>query len=284
MHSVADRLPDGLEPPSIPVPVVARLCAPSGPPRFRLFEGERTAVVAVPGLYCVTYLIIVGDDVAVVDVGSVADLSRIESVLSWLGRLSFQIRFVIPTHLHFDHVMGMDPLARRLGVPVAMGRIAHENVTAGRPLRWLSTLLLLRAAPTWIMQGMPIPSVDDLRTGLDFGFPWGRNRFTAELGPALDHGQELPGLPGWTLLATPGHADDAICLYHEEAGFLIAGDTIRNYLGGEWNHLLCDPDQFEQSRSMLLSLHVETVFPAHGPALRGPGVLERLRTLPWFLP
>jgi glyoxylase-like metal-dependent hydrolase (beta-lactamase superfamily II) len=134
------------------------------------------------------------------------------------------------------------------------------------------------------MQGMPFLPLRDWREGLDFGVPWGKNRFRARLGPVLLEDAPLEGFPGWRVLETPGHADDAIALHHAEAGFLIAGDTVRNFLGGEWNPLRCDQAAFASTRSRLLSLEVRAAFPAHGPALEGEGVLGSLNDLPWWCP
>lgn len=251
-------------PPPTPRPFLARLTAPPGPAVSCLVERDGASVLVVPGLYSVSYVLIGPDDVAVVDVGSITDVKRVRRALAWLGRTE-RVRSVLPTHLHMDHAMGIDALARSCGAEVALGGVAHEAVTQGRKLRFPRGLNLLRTIPTWFMQGAPLGTLADLRGGLGFGFPWARNRFKAPLGDALLDGTPLPGLPGWVALATPGHADDALCLYHAEARFLIAGDTIRNFLGGEWNRLLCDPAAYAQTRERLATLDVRTVFPGHGP-------------------
>jgi glyoxylase-like metal-dependent hydrolase (beta-lactamase superfamily II) len=268
---------------SVPRPLLARLTAPAGPPVARLVERGGAAVMAVPGRYSVTHLLLAPGAVVVVDVGSTADVALVLRALAWLGRPPRQVRAVVPSHLHFDHVLGVDALARRLGAPVRLGAAAAAHVRAGRSPRYPGGWRLWRAVLTWPMQGLPFPPLDDWRGGLDFGFPWARNAFRAPLAPPLADGAALPGLPGWTVLATPGHADDAICLYHAAARFLVAGDTVRNFLGGEWNPLLVDREAMRATRARLAALAVETVFPAHGPILEGPDVLARLRD-PVLLP
>jgi glyoxylase-like metal-dependent hydrolase (beta-lactamase superfamily II) len=183
-----------------------------------------------------------------------------------------------------DHIMGVDALALRLGVPVTLGTVAHAVVTAGRPSRFPRPLHLLRAIPTYFLQGAPLVPVVDLRRGLDFGFPWSKNRFRAPLAAFAADPEPLPGLPGWRVLDTPGHADDAICLYHAAAGFLVAGDTIRNFLGGEWNPLLCDAAAYADTRRRLAELPVRTIFPGHGPLIEGEAAMHALRTLPAWMP
>jgi glyoxylase-like metal-dependent hydrolase (beta-lactamase superfamily II) len=264
-------------------PLLARLTAPAGPPAARLVERAGAAVMALPGRYSVTHLLLGPDAVVVVDVGSSSDVELVLRALDWLGRPARQVRAVVPTHLHFDHVMGIDPLALRLGVPVLLGDVAAAHVRVGRAPRYPSAWGLWRAVLTWPMQGLPFPPLADWRSGLDFGFPWARNAFRAPLGAPLGDGAALPGLPGWSVLATPGHAPDAIALYHAAARFLVAGDTVRNFLGGEWSPLLADPEAMRRTRARLTRLPVETVFPAHGPVLEGQGVLARLRD-PVLLP
>jgi len=143
---------------------------------------------------------------------------------------------------------------------------------------------LLRAIPTWPMQGMPVFPGPDWRGGMGFGFPWARNRFRAPVAPPLEDGQPLPGLDGWVVVATPGHSDDGICLHHAAAGFLVTGDTLRNFLGGEPNPLLTDPADYERSWQRLGALDVRLVFPGHGPTFALDRGVGEVRRLPWWMP
>lgn len=271
-------------PPKAPRPLLARLTAKAGPPTCALHDRAGAQVMAVPGRYSVTYLLLAQGAVVVVDVGSVTDHDCILAALAWLGRAPSEVRCVVPTHLHMDHVIGIDSLAVRLGVPIVLGHVAFEAVTQGRQLRFPRGLHVLRALPTYVMQGAPSGALSDWRVGLEFGFPWSKNRFRAPLVPSLERDDTVLGLPGWTVIHTPGHADDAICLHHREARFLVAGDTVRNFSGGEWNPLGCDPGQYARTKTELRQLDVETVFPGHGPVLQGVDVVHRLETLPRFAP
>ena len=277
------RLPSEPPPPA-PRPLMARLSAPAGPPPSRVIERGDAQVMAVPGRYSVTYLILGPDAIAAVDVGSAADVPGILDALAWLGRRPEDLRTIIPTHLHFDHAMGIDALARRVGAEVALGEVAHAHVAGAQPLRFPPLWQLSRAVVTWFMQGSPFPPLADWRHGMDFGMPWGRNRFTAALAPVLSDGAAIPGLAGWTALATPGHADDAICLYHEAGGLLITGDTVRNFIRGEWNPLLGDEGAYARTREKLRRLPVQIVLPAHGPAVEGPDVMRRIWQAPVYVP
>lgn len=271
-------------PPPAPRPLLARLTAKRGPPIAKLYARGNACVMAVPGRYSVTYLLLGPRSAVVVDIGSAADHPRITAAMEWLGRPLSQIRGVLPTHLHMDHIIGVDGFARRLGVPVMLGHVAYEAVTGNRELRYPRRLHLLRALPTYVMQGAPRAPLGDWRVGLEFGWPWSKNRFTSPLVPCLETDETVLGLPGWTVLSTPGHSDDAICVYHAEGRMLVAGDTARNFSGGEWNPLGSDRDAYESTKHRLRGLDVETIFPGHGPVLQGRGVVRNLRTLPWYAP
>lgn len=240
--------------------------------------------MAVPGRYGVSYVLAAPEALAVVDVGSAADVARILAAVRWMGRDPSEIRYVIPTHLHFDHMMGLDALAEATGASVLMGARSAAAVRGDGTLRWPPHRELARLVALWVCQGMPLVPTVDLLGGLDFGFPWARYRFHAPLAPALADGEDVPGLQGWRLLEAPGHTDDAVVLHHAGAGYLIAGDTIRSYFGGEWNTVLVDREVFLRTRRRLCTEHVQTVFPGHGPVIEGDDVLRKLRVMPFYLP
>ncbi len=267
-----------------PTPLLARLLCPPGPAKDQLIIDGDDGVFAVAGRYCVTYLILAPGRVAVVDCGSAADLPLIRRALARLGRAPAEVCFVLPTHLHFDHVMGVDLLARSLKTPVALGTTSLAHVRDGHPLRFPSGLTALRSLATWPMQGMPVFTAEDWRGGLDFGFPWSHNRFRAPLLALPQHGAPLPEFSGWTVLETPGHADDALCLHHARTGWLITGDTLRNFLGGEWNPMVCDLTAYQRTRTHLGALHVSRVLPGHGPTFATPNGLATLPQRPWWQP
>ena len=60
--------------PRWPSPWLARLTAPGGPPVTRLLRRAGAEVMAIPGRYCVTYLLLGAETVALVDLGSRADI------------------------------------------------------------------------------------------------------------------------------------------------------------------------------------------------------------------
>lgn len=259
--------------------LAARLSAPAGPPRPTLVRRGSTRVLALPGRYCMVYVVVASEAAVLVDVGSAEDLPGIERGLRFLQVDPSQVRWVMATHLHFDHVMGLDAAAERFDAKLVLGRVSQRAVQSGTPIRWPRQWGTIRAIPGWVMQGAPAISKTDRARGLSFGFPWSDNRFTAPPGPVLEHGQPLPGLDEWTVLETPGHSSDSICLHHADAGILVAGDSVRNFRGGEWNGLLDDTGQYDETKRLLCSLHVRVACPGHGPVLAGDGIVGGLATV-----
>jgi glyoxylase-like metal-dependent hydrolase (beta-lactamase superfamily II) len=171
--------------------------------------------------------------------------------------------------------MGIDALAQRVGCPVAVNRRAFDAFHGGPPLRRPPGRSAWPLAYGWAIQGFPVLPADDWRVVRRYLDPEGPNPFASDL-VALDDGRPLPGLPGWKVLSTPGHSDDAMALFHARAGFLVTGDTIRNFFGGEWNPVQTDPEAFRLTRALLGALPVRAIFPGHGPVLEGRDVVKRL--------
>ena len=256
--------------------------APGGPAQALHYCRAGVELAAIPGRYSVTYAILQDRQALLVDVGSRSDLDRIRFVLEHLQVQ--RVRFVMPTHLHFDHAMGVEAAADAFDAPVLLGSESRRRVLHGEPVPWPARWGPVLAVPGWVMQGMPTFPTSDWRHGLGFGFPWSRNRFRAPLGPPLENDAAVPGFEGWRVIDTPGHSPDSICLHHAGAGVLIAGDCVRNYRGGEWNGLMNDPEAYRCTRRDLLELDPRAIGPGHGAMLFGKNVLSGLRepTLrPW---
>ncbi len=256
-----------------PAPFLARWFTPAGPPTLTEVETEGTAVVSVPGRYCMTHVVEGPDSLVLVDVGSVADIPRIEAAVDWLGK---PVSLIIPSHLHFDHIMGIEAAAKHFDARIALSQVAHTFVSKRKRLRFVRGLTFPTAVRVWVWQGAPFFAAEDMPGGFRFGFPWSRNPFESLYDRVIRDGQAVPNLNGWLLLETPGHADDAVCLYNPDGGLLVTGDTVRNYQGGEWNEIMTDPAAYENTIARLEALDVQAIFPGHGPVLVGEGMMRRL--------
>lgn len=110
-----------------------------------------------------------------------------------LKEKGFHVKRILLTHAHFDHIWGCNRLRELSGAPL----YAYEAEKA----------LCEDAATNVSAQvGRPCTVIPD--------------RY-------LKDGEEI-AIAGMTcrLIATPGHTVGSCCYYFEEAGFLIAGDTL----------------------------------------------------------
>jgi glyoxylase-like metal-dependent hydrolase (beta-lactamase superfamily II) len=68
-----------------------------------------------------------------------------------------------------------------------------------------------------------------------------------------------------TLLHTPGHSEDSICVFLPESGTLFSGDTLYRIT----DHLGAYPRAYVKTLERLAGLDIRAIYPGHGkPILR----------------
>lgn len=178
---------------------------------------------------------ILGDEEAheaiVIDPGD--DISRIHRRLNELG---LNLKQILITHGHIDHVGGALKLKHLTGAPILL----NQND--------LPLLAQMEMQAGWI--GVPTPEVAAPDASLDEGLTVGLEHHPAQV------------------LHTPGHTEGSVCLYFQPLAMVIAGDTLfagsigrTDLPGGDTRKIL------SSIGSRLLTLPDETkVIPGHGPA------------------
>ncbi len=89
----------------------------------------------------------------------------------------------------------------------------------------------------------------------------------------VTEGDKIPGLPEWSVIYTPGHAQSHIVLYRERDGLVIGGDAILAHISP--NPLLEPPQnneierakpqvQYNQTLKKLLDYDISRVYTGHG--------------------
>ncbi len=136
---------------------------------------------------------IIGDETTreamVIDPGD-----EIEDVLALVRKHSLQVKQIVITHEHIDHVGGAMKLRAATGAPILL----NQNDYA------LLKMLDMQAA--WI--GVPAPGKVEIDHSVT----------TGETVAAGSHAAQV--------LHTPGHTEGSICLYFPAEKKLIAGDTL----------------------------------------------------------
>jgi len=177
---------------------------------------------------------IIGDEATreamVIDPGD-----EIEDILALVRKHNLQVKQIVITHAHIDHVGGAMRLRATTGAPILL----NQNDYA--------LLKMLDVQAAWV--GMPVPGKVEIDRSVSTGETVSAGSHTAEI------------------LHTPGHTEGSICLYFEAEKKLIAGDTLfagsigrTDLPGGSMQKIM------QSLRGTVLALPDDTVVvPGHGP-------------------
>ena len=159
----------------------------------------------------------------------------IDDIIAVIDEHKLQVKQIVITHAHIDHVGGAMKLRAKTGAPILLNQNDY------------TLLRMLDVQAAWI--GVPPPGNVD-----------------------IDHSiGELDKVQAGSLVAqvmqTPGHTEGSICLYFPAQKKLIAGDTL---FAGSIGRTDLPGGSFEKIISSLheklLTLPDETiVVPGHGP-------------------
>lgn len=214
----------------------------------------------VPDIYMVeglrqshVYVLDTGEGLAMVDTGVGGDATKIVADLEAAGYSLSDLRAIVVTHAHGDHIGGLAELVHRSGAQV----LAHEDeVPYLEQTASLSYGSLLRRFLGWVMARM------------DRSPPCPVDR-------ALHDGEEVDVLGGFQVVHAPGHTPGCIVLYHPERRVLFSGDVLfhGNPLSGKGpvqsppSFFSVDPGGAEASARQVAALPVEVVCFGHGEPL-----------------
>ena len=215
-----------------------------------------------------SYLIEEGGEITIVDAGAPGYWDDLPTELAAMGRAFSDIRALLLTHAHIDHVGFAERLRREKGVPVsvheldakmARGEAKPQNqkmlgigFAALRFIRFALAKGMLRATPI-----LEVATFGD--------------------GATLD----VPGAP--RVIHVPGHSEGSAALHIPARDALFVGDAFAtlNVLSGKTGPQLApfgsDLPRARESLSRLERIEASFVLPGHGqPWTRGLGEAIRL--------
>jgi glyoxylase-like metal-dependent hydrolase (beta-lactamase superfamily II) len=182
---------------------------------------------------------------------------------------------IVLTHGHFDHVGTVQKLSEYWDCPIYAHPREHPFLNGSE------------SYPP------PDPSVGGgLMATLSPMYPRGPIDVSKRLLSLAENG-ELPFMPGWRWLHTPGHAPGHISLWRDSDHTLIAGDAFittnqesayavavqRPELHGPPKYYTPDWESAAYSVRELAALEPEVVITGHGQAMQGPEMRDALNLL-----
>lgn len=209
-----------------------------------------------------------------VDAGLPNSAHKIQAMAEELFGAGTKPENIILTHGHFDHRGSLLDLLKIWDVPV----YAHYL-----ELPYLTGLSAYPPADPFVGGGlMSLTSWMFPNKPLDLG----------EKIHALPE-QGTPGLPGWRIIFTPGHAPGHISLFRESDRVLIAGDafvttvqesafaviTQKKVISGPPKYFTCDWKAAGISVRKLIGLHPQIIATGHGKPIIGKEFKKALQHL-----
>mmetsp|Transcript_52748 Transcript_52748/g.98764 ORF Transcript_52748/g.98764 Transcript_52748/m.98764 type:complete len:339 (+) Transcript_52748:34-1050(+) len=143
---------------------------------------------------------------------------------------------LVITHWHYDHLLGVPEILRHFGDELPVRKYMPVQGTASGELENVEGAW----SPLEFLSNIAIQELVDGET------------LTCE-GATL------------TVLHTPGHANDHVCLFLEEEKALFTGDNVLGWGTGTFQDL----QQYMRSLKLMAAQAPGVLYPAHGPVISG---------------
>lgn len=186
----------------------------------------------------ITYIVwdSVSHEAAIIDAGMISE-SEEQAIDKFISEEGLNIKYLINTHLHIDHVFGVPHAKTRYSIGLSASEA--DSMLASRIKEQVQMFHLPVEAPD-IEIAHPLNDGDILKLG----------------------NQELK------VISVPGHSPGGLALYSKSGKFVVTGDSLFNRSigrtdlpGGDYATLI------NAVTDKLLSLPDDTrVYPGHGPA------------------
>jgi glyoxylase-like metal-dependent hydrolase (beta-lactamase superfamily II) len=218
----------------------------------------RTVIEVLPGLYQVrtrgsrAYLVM-DKEITLIDTGSTGSGRKILRAVEELGRSPEDIKHIVITHFHLDHVGGLPELQNWIPAKTGVHLAEAPHVESHAPLpNPFTHPLLAKICEPYLLRNDPGAARVDVQ---------------------LNDGDELPALGGMKIVHAPGHTAGSISIHFPNRGVLLVGDAMQYKFGRLMlPSRLFTQDMIEATESIrkLASLDFETLCFSHfRPILTG---------------
>lgn len=174
------------------------------------------------------YIIVSENEAMVIDPGGEAD-----KIISKLDELNANLKYILLTHCHSDHIGAVVELQKAKGGEVLISE--EDGKAINNPIRNLAPFMGYK--------------VEKIKV----------DRFLSE-GDTIDLGDEE-----FEIIETPGHTKGGICIYSAKQKILFSGDTIFKGTHGRTDLPSASYLDMQNSINKLMKLPGDTkVYPGHG--------------------
>lgn len=213
----------------------------------------------VPGLYTIplgpvnSFLIESTAGCTLIDTGLANSQDKVLEALASLNKLPSDIKNIVLTHGHPDHIGSFAALRKATGAKVHMHPLDAEIARTGQGFR-------------------PMKAAPGLITGIMFRL-FVQTGVSVDGGPIdnlLEDGTELRFANNTRVLHAPGHcAGQVVLLWPRNGGVLIAADACSNMMGLGWSLGYEDLEEGRRSLQKLAALNFDVVCFGHGKPIIG---------------
>ena len=216
-----------------------------------------------------SHIYVIGDpasgDLSVVDAGLTGKGSYKVGAIRKMGIRPEDIKRVIMTHTHLDHIGCLAELQKEFpGAELWVHRLEAD---------------LLEKGDDRAVYGMEMfKGMCQMQFGLD------ANAFKFKVDRKLEGGETLEiGNMVWDVVFIPGHSMGGIALYEPVAKILIPGDVVyADYAIGRFDLFGANPAQLKDSLDKLAKLDIDILLPGHNQIVKGvPGDYIRKTVKMW---
>jgi glyoxylase-like metal-dependent hydrolase (beta-lactamase superfamily II) len=189
------------------------------------------------------YLVINGEELTVIDTGTSGNAKKIVEYIQKLGRQPTDVKTIILTHFHMDHMGSAKELKELTHAKLAV-HAEDADYVSGKKQMPKPKNILIRAAASFIK---PAP---------------------ADVEIILKEGDKISGL---TVIPVPGHTPGSIALLDEERKVLFSGDTLRydgKKVSGAPEQFSLDLAKEKESIRKIATFNFDVMLPGHGEPLK----------------
>lgn len=197
------------------------------------------------------YLLDVPEGLTLVDAGFPKSEGRILEAISGLGRAPGDLKHVVLTHAHPDHIGSLAAVVRATGARTFMHPLDIRIAESGGPFRPMTPAPGLLPGLVFRMLIRPDTRVEPTR---------------------IDHpmadGDVLPIGGGLKVVHCPGHCAGQVALLWQDRAILFAGDACSNIMGPSPPIGYEDRAEGERSQRKLAALRFDMACFGHGGPIR----------------